>query len=187
MGEKGSRQIYQLKLTLKRSKPPIWRRLLVPGDTPLPRLHDVFQIAMGWGDAHLHQFTVGRATFSEPHPEYGSWMPLYDERKFQLNQIAPGEKSKFIYEYDFGDSWEHVVLVEKVLTPEPGQRYPVCVKGRRACPPEDVGGIWGYDAFLEAMGDPTHPEHASYREWIGEDFHPEAFDLEQINRRLRGL
>jgi hypothetical protein len=112
---------------------------------------------------------------------------MQDERKFKLNQIAPREKHKFIYEYDFGDSWEHVILVEKILSPEPGATYPECVKGRRARPPEDVGGIWGYADFLEAIRDPTHPEHESYVEWIGGEFDPEAFDLDEVNAALRDV
>jgi hypothetical protein len=98
-----------------------------------------------------------------------------------------GEKFKFVYEYDFGDSWEHVLLVEKVLPPEPGQRYPVCIKGRRACPPEDVGGIWGYAYFLEAIQNPDHPEREDYLEWIGGEFDPQAFDLEEVNAALGKL
>jgi hypothetical protein len=112
---------------------------------------------------------------------------VQDERLFRLDQIAPGAKSKFVYEYDFGDSWEHVVLVEKVSPPEAGQRYPLCVKGKRACPPEDVGGVWGYAYFLEALQDPGHERHEDYREWVGEEFDPEAFDLDEVNEALEKL
>jgi hypothetical protein len=185
--KKQSLQIYQLKVTLKGSKPPIWRRLLVPDDVTLARLHHIIQAAMGWWDYHLHQFIVGGNYFGVPDPEYFDWIDMQDERKFKLNQIAPGEKHKFIYEYDFGDSWEHVILVEKVLPPEPGATYPSCIKGRRARPPEDVGGIWGYADFLEAIRDPSHPEHESYVEWIGGEFDPEAFDLDEVNAALRDL
>ena len=101
-----------------------------------------------------------------------------------MNKIAPSEGNKFIYEYDFGDSWEHVVLVEKILPPEPDKKYPVCIKGKRACPPEDIGGIWGYEEFIEAMSDPSHNKHDSYLEWWGDEFDPEAFDIEEINFAL---
>lgn len=179
--------IYQIKVTLKGSKPPIWRRLLVPSDITLAKLHHVIQAAMGWWDAHLHQFAVGQTYYGEPHPDYDGWLDMHDERRFRLNQIAPGEKSKFIYEYDFGDSWEHVILVEKVLPREPGVAYPVCIKGRRACPPEDVGGIWGYAFFLEAIQDPEHAEHDMYLQWIGGEFDPEAFDVDEVNEALQYL
>ncbi|HRV94457.1 MAG TPA: plasmid pRiA4b ORF-3 family protein, partial [Anaerolineae bacterium] len=106
---------------------------------------------------------------------------------YRLNQIAPGEKTKFVYEYDFGDSWEHVILVEKILPPEPGVHYPRCIKGKRAGPPEDVGGIWGYEDFLEAIKDPKHPQHEAMLEWAGDDFDPEAFDMSGVNEALEKL
>lgn len=177
--------VYQLKITLKDSKPPIWRRLLVPGDTTLARLHRIIQEAMGWWDYHLHQFIVGGVYYGEPSPD--DWHEVNDERRIRLSQIAPSEKSRFVYEYDFGDDWIHTVQVEKVLPPNPEQKLPVCVKGKRACPPEDVGGIWGYDSFLEAISDPNHEEHASYLEWIGGSFDPEAFDVDEANARLQKL
>jgi hypothetical protein len=175
--------IYQIKVTLKGSQPPIWRRIQVRSDITLAKLHDVLQVVMGWYDAHLHQFIVGGTYYGVPHPDYFGEME--DERRVRLYQVATGEKSKFIYEYDFGDSWEHVLVVEKVLEPEPGQVYPVCIKGKRACPPEDVGGVWGYLHFLEAMQDPDHPEHQDYVDWIGEEFDAEEFDLEVVNEMLR--
>jgi hypothetical protein len=104
-----------------------------------------------------------------------------------LNQIVTGEKFTFTYEYDFGDDWLHAILIEKILPPAPDQKLPVCIKGKRACPPEDVGGIWGYELFLEAIADPEHEEHDSYLVWVGGEFDPEAFDLDAINARLRGL
>ena len=105
----------------------------------------------------------------------------------KLSDIVAGVKDRFVYEYDFGDSWEHQIVVEKVLAPEAGVRYPVCLAGKRACPPEDVGGIWGYAEFLEAMRDPEHTEHETMLTWIGCEFDPQAFDLEVINQRLRHI
>ncbi|MBN1659996.1 MAG: plasmid pRiA4b ORF-3 family protein [Anaerolineae bacterium] len=183
MAKKSTTPIYQVKVTLEESKPPIWRRILVPGDATLARLHTIIQIAMGWSDSHLHQFIVGRTFYGEPHPDYGNEMR--DERRVRLNQVVPEPGMRFRYEYDFGDSWMHTLLVEKILEPGPGQRYPVCVKGERACPPEDVGGVWGYEDFLEAIGDPDHPEHEEYLEWAGDDFDAEAFDLQETNDLLR--
>ncbi len=178
-------RIYQIKATLDESKPPIWRRLLVPSSITLEKFHYMLQVAMGWTNSHLHQFIVGQTYFGEPHPDYGFGMR--DERDVKLNQVVTGEGFKFHYEYDFGDGWLHNLLVEKVLEPEPGQQYPVCIKGKRACPPEDVGGIWGYYGFLEAIQDPDHPEHEMYVEWIGGEFDPEEFDLEEMNEILRDL
>ena len=177
--------IYQIKVTLDNSKPPIWRRLLVPSDVTLEKLHYIIQVAMGWTNSHLHQFIVDGIYIGEPHPDYG--FEMQDERRIRLNQVTAQEGFKFRYEYDFGDSWLHTLLVEKVLEPEPGQQYPVCVKGRRACPPEDVGGVWGYAGFLEAIGDPNHSEHEMYLEWIGGEFDSEEFDLEETNEILREL
>ena len=179
--------IYQIKVTLEDSKPPIWRRLLVRSDVTLADLHDVLQAAFGWWDYHLHQFIVGETYFGVPDPDYEDYLEMNDEQDVTLRQVAPREGAKFRYEYDFGDSWLHQVLVEKILPPEPGQVYPVCIKGRRARPPEDVGGMWGYYDFLEAIGDPEHEEHDSYLEWVGGEFDPEAFDLEEINQALGAL
>lgn len=179
--------IFQIKVTLEGIKPPIWRRLLVRNDTTLADLHDILQVAFGWTDSHLHQFRVDDTYYGKPDPDYLDHFPMHDEQEVTLDQIAAGEGFTFRYEYDFGDSWLHRLVVEKVLPPEPGRDYPVCIKGRRAGPPEDVGGIWGYANFLEAMADPTHEEHDSYLEWIGDEFDPEALDLEEINQALDAL
>ncbi len=174
---------YQLKVTLKGSKPPIWRRLLVRSDTPLPTLSDVLLAAMGWLNYHLHQFVVDGEYIGVPDED--DWTQVADEADLRLDQIAPGEGSRFVFEYDFGDSWEHQVLVEKVVPLEPGGVYPRCLAGRRACPPEDVGGIYGYEGFLDALRDPSHPEHGEYLEWVGGEFDPEAFDLDAVNAAVR--
>jgi hypothetical protein len=110
-----------------------------------------------------------------------------DSRRVKLGKSITAEGEKFAYEYDFGDFWEHDILIEKILPPDPKQKLPVCIKGKRACPPEDVGGVWGYDTFLEAIKDPQHPEHEMYTEWIDGEFDPEAFDLDAINSALRSL
>jgi hypothetical protein len=178
-------KIYQLKITLRDSKPPIWRRVLVTGSINLYELHEVIQIVMGWTDSHLHQFIIGGECFSLPDPD--AMRPLKDELSFQLKQVAPQEKAKFIYEYDFGDSWEHQILVEKISQPDPEISYPICIKGKRACPPEDVGGMWGYEEFLEALNDPYHQKHDMFLDWWGQQFDSEAFDLEETNLGLRQL
>lgn len=177
--------VYQIRVDLDDSKPPIWRRILVLGDATLQQMHYILQVTMGWTNSHPHQFIVGQTYYGEPHPEYG--FDMLDERRVRLSKVASGEGDKFRYEYDFGDGWMHTLLVEKILESKPGQQYSVCVKGRRACPPEDVGGVWGYENFLQAIQDPEHPEHDEYLEWIGGAFDPEAFDLEEINEILRRL
>ena len=182
MSDKANNLVYQLKVTLSDSKPPIWRRLLVSHSTTLDKLHQIIQIGMGWTDSHLHQFVIENTRYSIPSPE--DWEPVMDERRYSLNQIVPSENYKFAYVYDFGDNWDHDILVEKILPMESEVKYPLCIKGKRACPPEDVGGIWGYESFLEAMNNPNHREHNSYREWWGGDFDPEAFSIEEINRAL---
>ena len=176
-------KIYQIKVTLRDSKPPIWRRLLVPASTNLFDLHKIIQISMGWSNGHLHQFIVAGQYYGIPSKE--DWMPMLDERKHRLAKVAPGENSRFIYEYDFGDSWEHEIRVEKILPLDPQGIYPCCIKGKKACPPEDIGGIWGFAEFMEAMKDPNHEEHESYLEWWGGPYDPDAFDLDEINQQLQ--
>jgi hypothetical protein len=185
MPGKANNLVYQLKVTLHDSKPPIWRRLLVSDSTTLHKLHQIIQIAMGWTDSHLHQFVIENKRYSIPSPE--DWEPVRDERRYPLNQIASSENYKFSYVYDFGDSWDHDILVERILQVEPGVKYPLCIKGKRACPPENVGGLWGYESFLEAMNDPSLREHKSYFEWWGGYFDPEEFSLEEINRGLHTI
>lgn len=167
--------IYQLKVTLKGARPPIWRRLLVPGDTRLSRLHRILQTAMGWDDSHLHAFTVPGSARAG------------NEARMTLAGLLLFETSRFRYEYDFGDSWAHDILVERVLPPENGVAYPLCVAGKGACPPEDVGGVWGYAEFLEAREDPEHERHEEFREWAGGDFDPKAFDRNRVNAALSKL
>ncbi len=182
-----SSQIYQIKVTLDDTHPPIWRRILVPGNTTLLKLHDILQIVMGWEDYHLHMFTIEGSIYGDPaDDEYGD-LGTVDESRFRLNQVIYREGQRLSYEYDFGDSWDHTLLVEKILPPQESVRYPVCLKGKRACPPEDVGGVWGYENFLEAIGNPDHDEHEEYLIWIGGEFDPEAFDLEEVNTQLRSM
>lgn len=180
--------VYQLKITLKGIRPPIWRRLRVPADVSLPVLHRILQAAMGWTDSHLHQFRSGPKVYGVPDPEgFALAPPVLDERRARLSTLAPGEKARFTYEYDLGDGWEHAVVVEKVLTPEPGEQAPLCLAGRRACPPEDCGGPWGYEEMLETLGDREDPHRQEVLEWLGGEWDPEAFDQEQVNALLSDL
>lgn len=175
--------IYQLKVTLRDTKPPIWRRIQVPGSITLYKLHQILQIVMGWSNAHLYEFEIGEDRVGEPDPEYGT--EVLSARRVRLSLIGPGVK--FSYTYDFGDDWEHAVLVEKVLPPEEGVSYPRCVTGRRRCPPEDCGGVWGYAHLLDVMQNPEDPEHAEMLEWVGGPFDPAEFDVASINAELKSF
>ena len=174
---------YQLKISLLNARPPIWRRLLVAGSTPLSVMHDLIQIAMGWTNSHLHHFIAHEQFYGVPDPDFG-WDEVLDESRYKLSQLLKREKDSLIYEYDFGDSWRHKITLEKILLTGPETRLPGCLKGKGSCPPEDVGGVWGYQHFLEAISDPQHPEHGEMLEWVGGPFDPADFDLEETNRLL---
>jgi hypothetical protein len=175
--------IYQLKITLRGIQPPIWRRVLTPGNIALLALHDIIQTAMGWTDSHLHCFRTRHATYSAPDPD-NDFEDSDDrsELEVSLQEVCPRAKMKMIYEYDFGDSWEHEVVVEKITPPEAGVSYPVCLAGERACPPEDCGGVWGYAELLEALADPEHEMHEDAQESLGDGWDAEAFDVKTVNR-----
>jgi len=179
------RKVYQIKVTLEGMRPPIWRRLEVLSDTTLDNLHLVLQVVMGWDNYHLHEFTIGGIEYGHPDTDFDS--EVEDEKRVKLYQVAPKESVKFIYEYDFGDGWQHTVLIEKILPVEKGKHYPCCVKGKRACPPEDVGGPWGYSEFVEAILDITHQDHDDMLEWVGGEFDPDAFNIDGINESLKQI
>ena len=177
--------IYQLKVTLIDSKPAIWRRVQVKKETTLLDLHNILQIVMGWDDAHLHEFRIGELRFGEAVPEED--YDVVDESGVDLSQVAPNDPITFKYLYDFGDGWEHDVAIDSGLDKERGVRYPTCTEGARACPPEDVGAMPGYEEFLKAIRNKRHPEHKEMVAWAGGHFEPEAFDLEGVNRKLSRL
>ena len=177
--------IYQLKITLKDFRPPIWRRVQVKSNITLGKLHQIIQASMSWTNSHLHGFSIGGVEYGQPVPELD--LEIKNEQKVKLDKVVTGEKKKFLYTYDMGDSWEHEILVEKVLPYDPLVRYPVCLTGKRACPPEDCGGVWGYAEFLEAITQPDHPEHESMLEWVGGAFEPDAFILSEVNQLLQQI
>lgn len=179
-----SGRVYQLKVTLLDTKPSIWRRVLVDGSSTLDHLHEVIQAAFGWWNYHLHEFEVGRDRYGIPDPDEDWGGPPRDERRTRLDTIV-AEGSSFRYTYDFGDSWDHRVVVEKVLSTHSAAAVPACIDGRRACPPEDCGGTWGYRELLEILADPAHPDHGERREWLGRPFDPEAFDPAAFEDNLR--
>ena len=187
MTEAKQTKIVQLKITLKYVRPPIWRRIQIRPDISLAALHRVLQITMGWYDSHLHQFRARKTYYGVPDRDEFNELNLKDESKTQLGRVLTKPKQKLIYEYDFGDGWEHEILLEKVLTPESGVRYPRCIGGARACPPEDCGGVGGYANFLAAIRDPNHEEHDEYLDWIGGEFDPGEFELDEFDTALRYL
>jgi len=176
---------YQLKIILRGSKPPIWRRFIVPDSITLPKLHQVIQIVMGWTDTHLHEFIVGGTSYGVPDPEWPS--DSMNEARVKVNRLLNKEKEKLLYLYDFGDGWEHVIELEKIIIGDTTSSKPRCLAGKRACPPEDCGGIYGYYQFLEAIKDPDHPEHENMIEWLGGNIDPDFFDIDEVNEVLSSL
>ncbi|MCC6579261.1 MAG: plasmid pRiA4b ORF-3 family protein [Phycisphaeraceae bacterium] len=208
--------VYTLRIVIRCSKPPIWRKVAAPSDMTLGQLHQVIQIVMGWEDEHLHQFKLTDKSLIRDIPglllkltKEGRWSDIFtathgvrvfvaattpygeptemegeDEDSVTLAEVCPKVKTRLTYEYDFGDSWEHIIEVQKIEEPKAGVAYPVCLGGKLACPPEDCGGIHGYYNMLAAVIDPKHEDHESVIEWMGDDYDPEAFDLEEVNAML---
>lgn len=181
------RAVHTIKVTLRHSRPPIWRRLQVPSDSTLQQLHNIIQSAFGWEDYHMW-------VFETPDARYGAADRDLDIRSAaskRLRQVALRAGDKLSYTYDFGDGWDHDIVVEAIADADPGITYPRCLVGRRACPPEDCGGIWGYGYLLEILADPAHEEHKERLEWLGlssaDEFDPAAFDLEEVNSALSAL
>jgi len=183
-----SGRLYQFKITLKDTDPPLWRRIQVK-DCSLDKLHEHIQTAMGWTNSHLHHFTIGGVLYGDPQlllEGFEDDPEVVNSLETRLSSMVPedGSRFAFTYEYDFGDGWDHDVLFEGCLCAEAGSRYPLCVEGERACPPEDVGGTYGYQEYVEAMADSKHEEHADYLEWRG-PFDPEAFDAQAATKMMR--
>ncbi len=182
-------EIYQIKVTLLGTRPPIWRRLLVPADFTLEKLHDVLQAAMGWENCHMHDFRVGSQRFGKPIPgeDLEDGPVTASESTTRLLDVLRKVGAKAVYTYDFGDGWEHGIVLEKMLTPEAGRDYPACIDGKRHGPPEDCGGVWGFYNLLDAFINPEHDEHDESQDHLGEDFDPEAFSVDEVNRKLAYL
>lgn len=189
-----SGKVYQLKITIKDIKPPIWRRLLVQENITFYKFHKIIQAAFGWQDYHLFNFHFGDAVICLPDPYYGPdemYGPGVEELNAKRNKIDDwlDERKEFVYTYDFGDNWNHQIIVEDKIEADKGVKYPVCTAGERHRPPEDVGGIPGYADFLQTIADPNNPESEDMLVWAEKDtggrkFDPEYFYLNEINRAL---
>ncbi len=178
-------QVCELEIRLLEIEPPIRRRFAVPYNISLWGLHRVIQVVMGWWDRHLHQFIIQGEYYGTPDPEGDLDEDMRDETQVGLHHVVKRTRAKFIYEYDFGDGWEHELTVVKIGPPASGTHYLICLEGQRNCPPEDCGGAWGYQELLDIIADPKHEEHKNMMEWLGDGFDPEQFDLAGVNKRLK--
>jgi hypothetical protein len=182
-----SERLFQFNITLVESKPPIWRRIQVKNCT-LDKFHERIQTAMGWNNSHLHRFEIKGERYGVPEYLDDGYDDFHciDSTITKISEVVPedGKRIHFLYLYDFGDNWRHEVIFEGCLRAESGQRYPLCIEGERACPPEDVGGVSGYLEYLEALADPSHEQHDEFLEWRG-PFDPEKFDSAKTTKLMR--
>jgi hypothetical protein len=178
--------IVQIKIKLLGvTKPAVLRRVQLRADTRLDQLHEILQAALGWENYHLHAFSFGEEEFGPRDPELG--LDFSDERPVTLGELID-LGARFRYTYDFGDNWEHEILVEDLLDPDPDTHYPILVATKGACPPEDCGGTWGYADLKEILADPSHDEHQERLEWLGlenaAEFDPNTVTLEQLEQEV---
>jgi len=177
-----TKKIYQLQIKLLESKPLIWREIIIRPDTLLVDLHRIIQTTMGWTNSHLHQFSHDNIDYA---PEEFELEGSQDSRTTKLNTILKKEKDSILYKYDFGDAWEHEIILEKISEDDNKNQIPRCIGGERHCPPEDCGGIWGYEDLLKIISHPKHKEYKGMLTWLGEKFNPEQFDLKAVNQQLK--
>lgn len=176
--------VYQFKITLKDIKPTIWRRIQVPENYTFWDLHVAIQDAMGWYDCHLHEFSFNsplgkgnRVCIGIPHEDYSD--KVHEDWNVMIAVIF-AIVDEVEYWYDFGDSWMHSIKLEKILPRESKKKYPVCIAGERACPPEDVGSEPGYYHLLEVLKNPRKREYKEFKEWLGKEYDPEYFNSEDV-------
>lgn len=181
------RWFWQLRVELLDVAPTVWRRLIVPSDITLPKLHTVLQCSLGWTNSHLHEFLIGGVRYELPNPDddFDFAVVKRDERRVKLDKALGRIARAFEYVYDFGDDWHHLIVVEDRHPQRSDALLTVqCIDGVNRVPPEDVGGAPGYETFLAAISDPTHEDHAHLLRWAGGSFDPTAFDIRAVNREL---
>ena len=178
----GDKTAVTVRISLADATPVIWRRVVVPASITLASLHEVIQVSMGWENVHLYAFEVGARRFG-PLDEESDEDEIDDGTVVLSEVVSAGDH--LLYEYDFGDSWQHDIFIESIESQAEGMARPLCLEGERACPPEDSGGMSGYASVLTVLADPDHAEHADLVEWVGASFDPEAVDLVATNAALR--
>jgi len=182
-------QVYQLKVLLEGTNPTVYRTIEIEESATFYKLHAVIQIAFDWYNAHLHEFRKKDLLISDPdfYKEVYDFEDknILDEKQIKISEVLKTPKDRIRYLYDFGDSWGHIVTLEKIIDAKEGVVYPRCIRGKRCAPPEDVGGVWGFEDFKEIMANPNHKEYEEYKEWYGGKFEPEEIDLEEINDKLQ--
>ena len=177
-----------LKITLDKVKPVVLRRVEVPFDIRLDRLHLTIQAAMGWTNSHLYEIRAGGVGWSTPYPDADWAGDFIDARKARLGDILEDIGTKTLkYLYDFGDGWEHTIKIERLVDPKPGMLYPSLIEAKGRCPPEDVGGPWGYSELLETLDDPSHERHSEFKEWLADDFNPHVVDVDRLSEDVADL
>jgi len=179
-------EICTLRIELRGSDPLIWRQVEVPTSITLKVLHDVIQAAMGWLDYHLWEFRLGKRRFGLPVDEDWGTEPRTEATKVRLREVLTPRKTTITYVYDFGDDWEHRLILTNIRQGEPGIGYPRYVAGERNAPPEDCGGIPGFYEKLDIAADPTHPDHDEIREWL-KDYDPNVIDELEIKISLADI
>ena len=180
--------IARLKITLDDVKPAVLRRVEVPFDIRLDRLHLILQAAIGWTNSHLYEIRARGVRWSTPFPDQDSGGDFLDARKVRLSEVLEDVGTKTLkYLYDFGDGWEHTIKIERLIDPEPGTLYPRLIEAKGRCPPEDIGGPWGYAEFLEAIADPKHERHRELKEWFADDFNPHVVDVDWLAEDVAAL
>jgi hypothetical protein len=186
--QRETKQVYQIKVELLETDPPVWRRFLVPSNVTLHRLHLILQDVMGWTNSHLYRFTFGAKEYAIPDPDDDfNELHFKDSRRAKLGRLVTGKGTAFLYQYDFGDGWNHMIVVEDIREYDLQEHFPKCIGGERACPPEDCGGSHGYMRLLGIISNPDHEEYREMMRWLGRRFVPSSFRLDTVNRRLRSM
>jgi len=180
-------KVYQIQISLTNSKPEIWRKILVQPNLSLANFHMTIQIVMGWDNSHLHQFIKNKTFYTRKMEDDMTWGDLnnVDYKGLKISDLLKNENDKIDYEYDFGDSWHHDIVLEKILDTSEKTKYPTCIDGKLACPPEDCGGIWGYSDLLKVLNNPGHKDYADLLDWLDGEFDPNYFNIEKTNLNLK--